>query len=217
VAVELIKDEGPFYSKGPIDPSDPSGLSSGSSYVMVGGLPAIYAESGGTSSDPTLTLDWTLSVPDNIFARHTIEAKIHGPGLDELKAQVESMVASLRFDPPVSSPNAGDVTKIVASGLDQAAVKDPGYACFPRKQATGATARVAALPGTRLSQPLEVTCSAGIQPFESWLWKVTLTVSWAPASDHTGGSYVTILWLAADGTLRGTYSPQGQSAIPYAQ
>ena len=88
----------------------------------------------------------------------------------------------------------------------------------PVRAVSSATARVTALPvGMKLNQALLVTCTTQIEPFESWLWKMTLTASWTAGSGHSEGSDVTILWLSADGALRGIYSPQDQSAIPYTQ
>jgi hypothetical protein len=93
VMVELSSQDGPFFG-GPIDPSDPAGIASGGTYVTVGGLPAIFSDSG-------TTLDWTLSMPGEINGRYIIHAEIKGPGDEQMHAQVEALVASISYDPPV--------------------------------------------------------------------------------------------------------------------
>ena len=81
-----------------IDPTDPAGLAAGESYVTVGGLPAIFKAAGQPDSDSGATLDWRLSVPGEATTKLSIHAQYRNPGADQLRAQVEALVASIRYD-----------------------------------------------------------------------------------------------------------------------
>ena len=207
VVVELSRQDGP-PRPGPIDPSDPTGIESGDKYVTVGGLPAIFADSGAT-------LDWTLSVPGDLISRYIIHAEIKSPGVEQMRAQVEALVASISYDPPVPVLNPTDGPRIAAIGLAQARSNDPAYACFPSVPGTTATATVTTLPdGSALGKPLPVTCETEIEPQAIGFWKMTLTESWTAASDRSAGSLTRTMWLDGDGwlTVEIGLSP---SAIPY--
>jgi hypothetical protein len=216
VVVELSLEGGPFFDF-PIDPSDPKGIESGGKYVTVGGLPAISYEE--TLADPAsgATLDWTLSVPEQVNSRFTIHAEIKSPGAQQMRAQVEALVASLRYDPPAPLLNPADGPRIAAIGLAKAGSSDPALACFPSAPGTTATATVTQVSGySALRKPLPVTCGTEIAPVSIGLWKLTLTESWTAASDRSAGSFTIAIWLAADGTPGETRSgPVGSSMVPY--
>lgn len=216
VVVELLRSDGP-PRPGPIDPADASALGIGQRYVTVGGLPAIFEEKNPADGLTASTLDWTLSMPGQVISRYGLHVEMMGPGLDKMRAQVEALVASLRFDPPVAVLKTADEAHIAAVGLAQAVSNDPALACFPKVPGTSATATVTALPGlSALHKPLPVTCETKIEPTPIGLWKMTLTESWATASDRSAGSYATTVWLEPDGTQgsTGQYGP-GPSEIPY--
>ena len=46
------------------------------------------------------TLDWQLSVPGQLYYRFTVHAEFKEPGGAQLRAEVEALVASIRYDPP---------------------------------------------------------------------------------------------------------------------
>jgi hypothetical protein len=86
-----------------IDPTDPAGLAAGEKYVTVGGLPAIFKAGGQPDSDSGAPLDWRLSVPGEATTKLSIHAEYRNPGADQLRAQVEALVASIRYDQPTST------------------------------------------------------------------------------------------------------------------
>jgi hypothetical protein len=224
VMVTLSKQDGPPMG-GPIDPSDPSHLPSGGKYVTVGGLPAVFggdaagsgaSGSSGAGSSATETLGWTLSVPEQINSRLIISAQFQGPGADQLRAQVEALVASIRYDPPVPVLNPADGPRIAAIGVAQAAANDPSFACFPKVPGTKLSSIVTQFPMySPLRKPLSVMCETAIQPYAFGLWKMTLTESWTAASDRSAGSLTTTVWLSPDGTPGETGGGPAPSEIPY--
>jgi hypothetical protein len=217
VVVELSRGGGPG-TFGPIDPADPTGLAAGGRYVTVGGLPAISGGQNTSITDADLTLDWTLSVPGELNSRYDLRAEIKNPGVDQMRAQVEALVASIRYSPPVPVLNPADAPRIAAIGLAQARKNDPTLACFPSVPNASATAVVTSLPGyPSLSKPLPVTCRTEIEPVSIGLWKLTLTQSWTAASDRSAGTLTTTVWLAPDGTPGTTTGKPSPSGVPYWQ
>ena len=200
-------------AKHPIDPTDSAALGVGQEYVTVGGLAAIFAES--TDSTTTI-LDWTLSVPEHLFHRYRVHVEMKSPGVDRMRAQVEALVASIGYDPPVPVLNPADGPGIAAIGLTQAAARDPSLACFPKVPGATATATITRFPGySALTKPLPVTCTTEMQPQSIGLWKMTLTESWTAASDRSAGSLSTTLWLLHDGTAGTQESGPAPSELPY--
>jgi hypothetical protein len=70
--------------------------------LTIGGLPAYLAVT--KPSEGIMSLVWTLSrpdgPPDNYFQ---IAATVRGPNSDALRAQLDALIASLRYDPPVAA------------------------------------------------------------------------------------------------------------------
>jgi hypothetical protein len=213
VVVELMQQDGP-PRPGPINPSDPSGLDPTSKYVTVGGLPAIFSE--GRSTDSPVTLDWTLSVPGELMSRYRIHVEMKAPGVDEMRAQVEALVASVKYVPPVPVLNPADGPRIAAVGLTRAAANDQSFACFPKEPGTSVEATISQFPMySQLRRSLPVTCTTQIAPNAIGLWKMSLTESWTAASDRSAGSLTTTLWLAPDGTPGQQDGGSPISPIPY--
>jgi hypothetical protein len=210
VVVELLRSDGP-PRPGPIDPNDSNALSIGQKYVTVGGLPAIFEESGSPA-----TLDWTLSVPEQLISRYLIHVEMKGPGLDQMRAQVEALVASITYNPPVPVLNPADGPRVAAIGLTKETANDPSFACFPKVPGATAAATVTQFPMySAMSRPLPVTCTTEIRPVSIGLWKMTLTESWTAASDRSAGSLTTTLWLDHEGTPGEEDGGPGPSEMPY--
>jgi hypothetical protein len=70
--------------------------------LTIGGLPAYLAVT--KPSEGILSLAWTLSrpdgPPDNYFQ---VSATVRGPNSETLRAQLDALIASLRFDPSVAA------------------------------------------------------------------------------------------------------------------
>jgi hypothetical protein len=195
VAVEKYTDPA---LKSPIDPSNPSTLQ-GQSFVTVGGLPAEFtdlSDSGATE----LNLVWSLSVPGSIDSRYTIQAQAQGPGLNEMRAQVTDLIASVRYDPPPVALNAADAGRVLAIGLGKAKASDPSLACFPAvPDATDAATVMDPGPSGTMVGPYPGVCVTQIAPYAIGLWKMSLTQKeWFP--DGGGGAQTIVIWLYPDGT-----------------
>lgn len=205
VVVELSIFDG-MGREDPIDPTDSAALAAGEKYVTVGGLPATFAVNASPGFLVPSGLTWTLSVPKEPGARYIIEATLKDPGIDQMRAQVEALVASISYDPPAPVLNPADGPRIAEIGLAKAtaAAHAPDLTCFPKVPGSTATGTMTKVPyGSDLTKPLPVTCRTEIEPLAIGLWKMTLTESWSAASDRSAGSLVLTQWLAADGTLDG--------------
>ena len=212
VVVELSRQDGPPH--GPIDPTNASALSLGDKYVTVAGLPAIFrATSPRSAAD--LALEWDLSVPGQLASQYMLRAEIKNPGADQMRAQVEALVASIRYNPPLPVLDPADGPRIAAIAMPQIRHNDLSYACFPDVPGATATGVVSQFPGySALHKSLPVTCSMAIEPNVLGLWKMTLTKSWTAASDRSAGSLTTTIWLSPDGTP-GETDGATTSEIPY--
>jgi hypothetical protein len=209
VIVSISRQYGPPMVS-PIDPTDTSALQAGQKYVTVGGLPAMFFDDGGTQ------LSWIMSVPGQVGQRYVIQADMKAPGIDVMRAQVQAMVAGLRFDPAPAVLNPANGPRVAATGLGQLAAKDASYDCFPTIPGTSAESTVTEFPGySALQKPLPVTCATEIRPDVLGLWEMTLTESWTAAADRSAGSLTTTVWLDPDGTPGMTGGGPAPSEIPY--
>jgi hypothetical protein len=201
----------------PIDPSDPTPLVAGERYVTVGGLPAVAGESTETYGAAELVRAWMLSKPGDIVGSYEVQAYFRGPGIDALEAQVEALVASIVYDPPVPMLNPSDAASVLGKALETLKAGDPSYACFPEQPGASVPATVRQMPGlSPLSQDLSVTCSSAIEPTNLGLWKATLRISWPKTAEYSAGQTGELVWIAPDGepgTAGGM--PGSSDTIPY--
>ncbi len=169
--------------------------------IEVGGMAAIFSEDQQASDHVLLT--WKIQRPGSIDNWVQLDADIRGPGLDALRAQVNDLVASLRFTPaptPISSDLA--VAQSVARKAMAELKSDAAYACFPDEAGTSQQTTITAMPnGPTLSSPVPVTCSVAITLTDIGVWKLDLTISWEASGNRQVGSNITTEWLAPDGSL----------------
>jgi hypothetical protein len=100
--------------------------------VTVGGTAAVFSEEHIASDHVRLT--WKTARPDAFGNWVQIDADIRGPGEQQLRQQVETMVASFRFSPPPSSLPRGQAAAVAvaASAVAELRARSPAaYACFP--------------------------------------------------------------------------------------
>jgi hypothetical protein len=183
-----------------VDPSDLAALASGETYTTVGGLPAVFSDEP-TPSGAAEMLDWTLSAPRQPDYRLGIHAEFRGPGADRIRSDVESMVASIRYNSSIQAlaPSAG--APVAAGWLARLRASDPAYACFPDVPGTTHTASVTVLPFAQpLTEPLQVSCTMEVEPTAIGLWKVTLTATWRTSTGGATGVDTMVGWVAPDGT-----------------
>lgn len=199
VLVKILTQDGPPSIPPVIDPADPSGLVAGQRYVTVGGVPAIFTEQG-TASHPLLT--WEISMPGGVWGKYRVQAEMRDPGVAGMRAQVEALIATVGFDPPVPVLNPADGPKIAAIAIAKEKADKQILACFPSEPGASASETIDRVPtwDQPLARPLPVTCSTAIEPLSIGLWKLTLTMSWTAATDREAGSTTTIVYVDPDGT-----------------
>jgi hypothetical protein len=185
-------------------------LEIGRERVEIDGLPAIvyrYGPGGYHGQDEGL--GWQIAFPKSVLRVYGIEARLRGPGVERMRAQLDALIASLRFDgvaPPVSR-EPGDADAVVETALGEldrrmrrAYVARPEhvswYACFPGTAGTLARRVVTLGPGGPLAAPREIACRFTVAPEGSRFWRATLDVD--------DGAYAETMWLASDGTIAGT-------------
>ena len=168
--------------------------------TTVAGLPAIKTDFGSR-------LEWKLTMPGFVDNWYEIHADMRGLDLEPLRAQVEALVASLRYDPPpvpLPSGPAGETAmrEAVARTLASLASEYAGYGVFPTEPGTSRQCRVTQEPqGPELLRALDATCSMKVEATPLQLWKMTLTTSWPPTDAHAAGAQVRTTWLAPDGSV----------------
>lgn len=199
---------------GPVDPVAIFDHPAKGTRATVGDMAAVFNEQV-LAADRSV-LSWMIARPDAAGNWIEFDADIHGPDDGSLRAGVEAMMASFRFDPPpmplATSETAIDA--IVARALADLRSGAPAeYACFPDR--TGVVRHMTArrLPSAALLKGLPVTCSVTIEPTDVHLWRLELVATWKAAADRRAGTHRTVEWLLADGS-EGSGSGAGDP-IPY--
>jgi hypothetical protein len=176
----------------------------GARHMEVGGLPGLREQAlpfPGVGADQSI--EWRFARPDSIHNWYVVRADVRGPGTDAMLGQVQAMIDTLRWDPPLEPLDVGPLGRASAIAsvgryLDRVADDDATWSCFPR----GPGARVAEIrrepSGPALSQPLTVRCSLAIEPSEFERWKVTLRIEWGLAGGQPSGHWQSVLYGRAE-------------------
>jgi hypothetical protein len=177
-----------------------AGRPAGSTALTVGGLPA-YLE---TVSPPAADLDlrWTISRPGMVDNFYTIDAQMRGPGIEAMRAQLEALIASVRYDPPVVPLPTGSAAALAAAQSALAAlVKDsPVWGCFSLSGPQ--TVRIDSMPdGPPLAHPQLATCTMKIEASPLQLWRMSLSMRLSTPDPNVGTGETTIQWINPDGSL----------------
>jgi hypothetical protein len=201
----------------PIDPADPAPIADGGRYVTVAGLQAITGDGPAADLGVDVAIGWTLSKPGSVEGRYALDVRMRGPGLEAMRAQVDALVASLVYSPPVPVLDPADGPAVLAKAIKPIAESDPAYRCFPLEPGASTTAVVRQLPGlSPLRKDLPVTCSSAIEPTPLGLWKATLVIAWDKAADREAGKMGQIVWISPDGEAGTSVGMPGSSdTIPY--
>lgn len=196
----------------------------GETQAAVGRMPAYVSEA---RVGDTLTLTWRVRMPGAPNNWYAIEGKLREPGAEELRRQVEAIVASLRFDPvptilPTSGPafdrGAGEAA-VQALTMLRTYVDSAGYACFvPAEPDATRTAEIEVVPpNRRLSQPLEVTCTTLVEA-DADMWRVRFVLEWSATDGHGAGRQETEVSVNAAGeagyAISGSEPPYEVPAVP---
>lgn len=171
--------------------------------MTAAGMPALYRES--TDGDDQL-LSWTIARPETAGGWYRLDARLRGPGQEALRSELESLVASLSFEPAPLTPADDRVSlaQIAASALDELRHEPRGrrqFECFD-EQAGTRPGVVDELPGMkRLAAPLAVSCSLRAEATQWNQYRVRLRYAWPSLAGRAAGEYVVTQWVAPDGTL----------------
>lgn len=103
-----------------------SNLPAGALPLTIGGLPG-YLEVTKVGGD-MLSLVWILTRPESVDNYYQISATVRGPTAETLQAQLQALIASLRYDPPVAMP--GPTATPIPTGIALSApLPNPGGTC----------------------------------------------------------------------------------------
>jgi hypothetical protein len=139
---------------------------------------------------------------DLLEAEHVIEALIRGPGIDQLRGQVQALISSLRYDPPVVPLPVGSAAAIDAarSGLAALVKLSPVWGCF---SLSGPHSMVLdSMPnGPDLARPQLATCTMKIEASPFQLWRMTLSIRLSKSDPNVGAGEIATQWISPDGSL----------------
>lgn len=175
----------------------------GATLMTIGGLPA-YVET--IPAPPSVGADtamrWTISRPGMVDNYFTITAMIRGPDIDRLKGEVEAMVSSLRYDPPVVPLPTGSAAAeaAAANALSLLEKQSPAWACFPPRPGSGETLVTSLPTGPALARPQLATCTTQIEATPIELWRMTLTIRLPEPDSQAGSGETLVVWVNPDGT-----------------
>ena len=194
---------------------------------VAGGLPAVLIDRGDLGPDDfyhaDLSLQWVIARPDSVSSATTIEASIRGPGVGQMRAELEALVGSLQFD-DVPKPIPTDPAERAAAGRAAAAAGIAAfggqggadltlgpddlsvYDCFVAAIDHPKSMAITAGPGAMLGGSVETACEVRIEVAGSVFWKVSMTAVAGVGSSQPGASYREILWLTSLGAWAGSSS-----------
>lgn len=171
--------------------------------MTAGGMPALYREA--TEGEDQL-LSWTVARPERAGGWYRLDARLRGPGQDGLRAQLESLVGSIAFEPAPVAPADDRVTLMQVAATALASLRDQRggrrqYECFD-EQAGSRPGVVQQLPSMkRLAEPLAVACSLRAEATRWNQYRVRLRYAWPSLAGRSAGEYIVTQWVAPDGTL----------------
>lgn len=171
--------------------------------TTAGGMPALFTEA---TEGQDQVLSWTVARPEVAGGWYRLDARLRGPGQEELRSELESVVESISFEPPPVAPADDRVTlmQVAASALEGLRAEPSGrrqYECFNEQTGTRPGV-VEKLPGqTALKQPLAVACSLRAEATRWNQYRVRLRYAWPALAGRPAGEYVVTQWVAPDGTL----------------
>lgn len=173
---------------------------SGTTALIVDGLPA-YVETVSTNSSD-LSLRWTISSPGSVDNYYAIDARMQGPGLVAMRAQLDALIASIRYDPPVVPLPSGAATmaSVEAKALAALAKGSPVWGCFSLSGPK--TMLIDSMPyGPPLAHPQVATCTLKIEASPLQMWRMSLSIRLPKPDPNVGIGETTVQWINADGSL----------------
>ena len=207
--ISVIVGTGSFRGRTMFDEQVRGDLEVARERMEIGGLPAIvYRYGPGGYYEQDEGLGWQIAFPTSVLKVYAIEARMRGPGLEAMRADLQRVVASLGFDglgprvseaPGVADPMVGlalaDLDRTMRRGWVSRPEHVSWYACFPPVANVSTRRTITLGPGGPLEQPREVECRFAVTTEGGHFWRVALELD--------GGRYVETVWLTADGTIAG--------------
>jgi hypothetical protein len=172
--------------------------------MSAGGMPALLHEESDADGD--LRLRWSIARPDAAGGWYEIAAELRGPGETAMRQQLDALVQSVAFDPPVEllpddNRSLSDMAFEAMKELKADRQDGTAYSCFLDRPGVrpGVLDRI---PGARpLVNKLPVSCSFRAEAPRWNVWRLSLRYSWAALGDRKAGSWLVTQWVAADGKL----------------
>ena len=156
--------------------------------------------------DPAVGADeslvWTLSRPSSVDNFIQIHAFVRGPDLALLTGQLQALISSTRYDPPVPRlpTSTGERDAAIGKALDSLARTSAAWRCFPGRigSAVGVISEYPA--GPALTAPHRATCRTAVEATALQLWRATFTITLDTPDPIVGGTFAVEVWIAPDGT-----------------
>jgi hypothetical protein len=207
--ISVVVGTGSFGGATLFDARTPDPHEIGRERVEVGGAPAVvHHYHPGDFYGEDEAIGWEIAFPRSVLEAFVIQARLRGPGLAELRGELDRLIASVRLDglgPPL------DLTPDAAAAVVQKALAEldgsmrrrhvarpehvTWYSCFP-PQADVAARRVISLgPDGPLDTLQAIECRWSAAPEGTHFWRVRLDVDDRPRET---------LWLTADGKVAGS-------------
>ena len=176
----------------------------GATAVTIGDLPGyVEAIQAPPQTGADRAMRWTISRPGMVDNYFTLTAIIRGPDVERLKTEAETMVSSLRYDPPPVPLPAGATAAAAAASKALALLdtSDSGaWRCFPARPGSRQM-RVSSLPmGPPLARSQLATCTTRIEATPLELWRMTFTIRLSEPDHAAGSGAALIVWVGPDGS-----------------
>jgi hypothetical protein len=208
--ISIVVGMGSLGGRTLFDERERGALEIGREVVEIAGLPAVVHRYGpGGYYDQDEAIGWEVAFPRSVLSAFGIEARMRGPGLDAMRAELERTIGSIRVDglgPPIAADPAAAASLVAAALRDRdramrrSWVSRPEhvswYACFPSR--LGATRRrtITLGPEGPLAAPRAIACRYTAAAETRQFWRVVLEVD--------GGRFTETLWLTGDGAIAGS-------------
>ena len=208
-AISIVVGTGSFGGATLFDERPPDPHEMARERAEVGGAPAVvHRYRPGDYYGEDEAIGWEIAFPRSVLEAFVIQARLRGPGLPELRRDLDALIASIRIDgqgPPLNdTPEAAAVAvRAALAELDgtmrRRHTTRPGhvtwYTCFA--PTAGATARrvISLGPDGPLDTLREIACRWSAAPEGTQFWRVTLEVDGRPRET---------LWVGSDGKLAGS-------------
>jgi hypothetical protein len=165
--------------------------------TTVAGVPAIMYE----WDRPTRhEIAWNILNGRDLSNSLEIRIKVGKTNARPALEQVDGIIDSLTFVPPIEPVDPGKGPAVAAEAVRALRETGPGYECFAEALDIETRMEVSNIGGYGLRQPIAVTCLTTIEATPINFWRLRLTAHWEAEAARNAGEMVITQWLAFDGT-----------------